>query len=57
MKAAIKAGTDLEGTRKKVDLSKFTEDFAQGDPVRQYRFQGWFINPNIAETFAVMKVQ
>lgn len=55
VRAAVAAGLDLEATRKQVDLARFIEEFAQGDPVRRYRFQGWFINPNIGETFKAIK--
>jgi cyclase len=55
VKAAVAEGLDLESTRKKVDLTKFIDEFTQGDPVRQYRFQGWFINPNVGETFKAIK--
>src|ERR1044072_5379357 len=55
VKAAVAEGLDLESTRKRVELAKFIDEFAQNDPVRRYRFQGWFINPNIAETFKVIK--
>jgi len=55
VRAAVAAGLDLEATRKQVDLARFIEEFAQGDPLRRYRFQGWFINPNVAETFKSIK--
>jgi glyoxylase-like metal-dependent hydrolase (beta-lactamase superfamily II) len=55
VKGAVAAGLDLEGTRKKVDLSKFMDEFAQDDPVRQYRFQGWFVKPNVGATFTEIK--
>ncbi len=57
VRAAVAQGLDLEATCRKVDLAKFMEDFAQGDPVRRYRFQGWFINPNVGETFKAIKEQ
>jgi len=55
VKAAVAEGLDLESTRKKVDLTKFIEEFAHDDPVSRYRFQGWFINPNVGETFKAIK--
>ena len=55
VQVAVAAGLDLESTRKKVDLSAYMDQFAQRDPVRRYRFQGWFINPNVGETFKEIK--
>ena len=55
VRGAIADGLDLEGTRKRVDLSRLIEEFAQGDPVIRYRFRGWFIEPNVEETFRVLK--
>ncbi len=54
-RTAVEQGLDLEGTRKKIALSSFTKDFGQNDPVREYRFRGWFINPNVGETFKEIK--
>ena len=51
VKEAVAAGLDLDATREKVDLARFVDEFAQDDPVRRYRFQGWFVKPNVGATF------
>lgn len=55
VRASVAAGLDLESTRKKVDLSKFIGEFTRHDAVLLYRFQGWFIDPNVGETFKEIK--
>lgn len=57
VKVAIAEGLDLEATRKKVDLSRFIVEFSHNDPVKEYRFRGWFLNPNVEETFKSLKGQ
>lgn len=55
VRTSVAHGLDLEATRQKLDLSMFINDFGQNDPVRKYRFRGWFINPNVSEAFKEIK--
>jgi len=57
VRAAVARGDDLDKARASVDLSAVDEPFTQNDPVRRYRFEGWFVKPNVGETYRVLKEQ
>lgn len=54
---SIAAGLDLEGVRKRVDLSKFEREYAGNNPVYQYFFREYFSVPNIERTFKQIKAE
>jgi glyoxylase-like metal-dependent hydrolase (beta-lactamase superfamily II) len=51
VRAARAAGLDLEGTKKKVDLSAFERELLGDDPVGRYFFRQNFAEPAIAAAF------
>lgn len=57
VKAGIDAGLDVEATRKRVDLSKFEDEFAGDDPIHRYYFLRYFSNPSIEQTFNSLKAE
>lgn len=57
VKAGAEAGLDLEGVRKRVDLSEFERQFAGDDPVLRYFFREYFSDPNVERTYKELKAR
>jgi cyclase len=57
VKAGIDAGLDLEGVRKKVDLTKFENEFGGSNSVYRYYFREYFSTPNVERTFNQIKAR
>lgn len=55
--AGVAAGLDLEGVRKRVDLTAFERQFAGDDPVHRYFFRDYFSDPNVERTFKQLKAE
>jgi glyoxylase-like metal-dependent hydrolase (beta-lactamase superfamily II) len=47
VKSAVARGLSLDSTRKVVDLSGMKGFFTRGEAVAEYRFQTWFVEPNV----------
>ena len=55
--SATTSGLDLEGVRKKVDLSAFNKEFSGDDPVAQYYFDQYFTIPAVERALNQYKLQ
>jgi len=57
VKAGVDAGLDLEGVRKRVDLSGFERQFAGDDLIYRYYFHEYFSEPLVERTFKELKAR
>ncbi|HWS87774.1 MAG TPA: MBL fold metallo-hydrolase [Pyrinomonadaceae bacterium] len=57
VKAGAGAGLDLEGVRRRVDLSEFERQFAGDDPILRYFFREYFSDPNVERTYKELKAR
>lgn len=51
VKAGVDKGESMETIRQKIDLSEFSSRFFPNDPVAEFRFGTWFINPAVQAAY------
>jgi len=55
VKAAVARGLSLDSTRNVVDLSGMKGFFTHGEPVAEFRFRTWFVEPNVEVLYEKFK--